>query len=139
MFIEYVVFGVIVVVIIGVITLVYHKAPFRYLPSNKPKFTWFPKYQVIIQLPDWLQTTEALVTQLAELGFTLKTHDKTKLHFTRGCVLGDFSIKLTKINLHVELPLNDNPHFQLNAAWVVAFDTGDFWTFLTELKQLLEE
>ena len=56
----------------------------------------------------------------------------------RGHILGDFSIKLAKVNLLVTEPKSGFVEFAIEAGWVAAFDTGDFWQFLTELKAKVE-
>ncbi len=43
--------------------------------------------------------------------------------------LGEFRVKEPHVGLS---------EVTLEASWVVAFDTGDFWTFITELANKLE-
>ena len=44
-----------------------------------------------------------------------------------------------KIKCGISEPTNGKSTVTLEAGWMVAFDTGDFWTFLTELKHKLEK
>jgi hypothetical protein len=56
----------------------------------------------------------------------------------RGSVLGDFTVKLIKVNVGVTRITESSIKLTVEAGWFVAFDTGDFWSFLSELSAKVE-
>ena len=120
------------------ITVLYKMLPHRSLGGRKPFIAIMPKYKTLVTLPDELLAIEKLSEKLGEYGFSLKSEADGNSKFTRGHILGDISIKLAKVNLNVIKPVGNQSEFTVEAGWVVGFDTGDFWKFLTELKQKIE-
>ncbi len=59
-------------------------------------------------------------------------------YFERGSWLGDFSIKLAKVRVGIKALQEGMAEITMEAGWVVAFDTGDFWTEMTKLSAALE-
>lgn len=117
------------------ITALYKLMPHRTLGDRKPLIALLPKYKKNIKLNI---NKEQVKANLATLGFD-ETQSKNGItYFNRGSLLGDFSVKLIKINLGVKEPHNGLSEITLEAAWVAAFDTGDFWILTTELVNKLE-
>lgn len=127
----------VVAIVIG-ITLLYKVLPYRALGNKKPPFALLPKYKTNIKLPSSVSSLEDVSNQLKNYGFELKSKTEDMGNYSRGHILGDFSVKLAKVNLKVTIPKENKSEFYIAAAWVVAFDTGDFWSFLNELKQKFE-
>ena len=130
------------VVLIG-ITVLYKALPHRNLGVKKPIISFLPKYKAQVKLPSSILNAEKpekeLEKILSKFGFTKKSQNGEIIKYTRGHILGDISIKLIKVNLLVSTPKNESTNISLEAGWVVAFDTGDFWKFLTELKEKIEK
>lgn len=113
------------------------------MSNKKPFISFFPKYKTKVALPSSVLNTEnpekELEKILSRFGFVKKSQNTGLTKYSRGHVLGDFSIKLAKVNLLVTTPASDSVDISIEAGWVVAFDTGDFWKFLTELKEKVEK
>lgn len=131
-----------VAVALAVITMLYKILPHRNMEEKKPFISLFPKFKTKVKLPPALLESvnpeEALETVLSEYGFNKKNKNNSITKYSRGHILGDISIKLAKINLLVTKPVSDYIEISIEAGWVVAFDTGDFWKFLAELKDKIE-
>ena len=129
---------IIIAVAIGLIafTLVYKLIPYRRVGNSKPPIAFLPKYVKDIRLN---LNQEELEAKLANFGFKKSSSKNGITYFQRGSLLGDFSVKLLKIKLGVAEPKNGMSEITLEAGWIVAFDTGDFWIFITELSTKLEE
>ena len=122
--------------------LLYKILPHRNIGDTKPSFSFFPKFKTKVKLPETLLESEnvekALEELLSEYGFVKKSQKNFVTKYSRGHILGDFSIKLLNVNLLVTKPKSGVVEFAIEAGWVAAFDTGDFWQFLTELKAKVE-
>ena len=131
-----------VAVTLAVITTLYKITPHRSLGEKKPFISFFPKFKTNVKLPSALLESEnpekELETSLSDYGFIKKTKNDSITKYSRGHILGDFSIKLAKVNLLVTEPNSGCVEISIEAGWVAAFDTGDFWKFLTELKSKIE-
>lgn len=131
-----------VVVLFG-ITMLYKLLPYRKPGDNKPFISFFPKYRTKVMLPSSVvkaESPEKVLEQiLSEFGFGKKSQGVVFAKYSRGHILGDFSIKLARVNLLVTSPDSDSVELSIEAGWVIAFDTGDLWKFLTELKEKLEK
>ena len=127
-----------VAVALVIITGTYKFIPFRELRRKRPRFALFPKYRTHVARSDELKGPGKVEKELSEFGFAkVKVFGRASF-FTRGHLLGDFSVKVIKVRLGVYQEPG-GVGLTLEAAWVAAFDTGDFWVFLTELKQKLEK
>lgn len=118
-----------------VITAVYKLMPYRTASGKKPFFTLLPKYRKTIDTP---LDSDQLDRKLAHYGFKKTKSDGGTDYYTRGSLLGDLSVNLMKVRLGVSKPENGKAELTLEASWVVAFDTGDFWSFISELGQKVE-
>ena len=134
----------VIFVVVGLvaITLLYKVLPHRSIGKKKPFVSILPKFKTTVKLPATLLASEnpekGLEEVLSEYGFIRKSKNNSVTKYSRGHVLGDFSIKLVKINLLVTEPKSGSAEFAIEAGWVAAFDTGDLWQFLTELKTKIE-
>ena len=132
----------VVVALVG-FTILYKALPHRSLGYKKPFISLFPKYRTNVALPASVLNAQVPENELEKLlstyGFEKKSQNTNIAKYSRGHILGDFSIKLAKVNLLVTTPESDSVNVSIEAAWVVAFDTGDFWKFLTELKDKIEK
>lgn len=124
-----------IVVFVALITLLYKVLPFREAGNTKPSLALFPKYRKLVQHS--LSGTE-LEQKLSEFGFRKTKQKDSVSHFTRGSVLGDFSINLSKVNVALREVAPNEHELTVQAGWVAAFDTGDHWQFTTELASKLE-
>ena len=135
-------FIIYVAVITTAITVLYKIKPHKSLGEKKPFISFFPKFKTSVKLPSSLLESEniekELESSLSEYGFIKKNKNGSTTKYSRGHILGDFSIKLAKVNLLVTEPNSGCVEIAMEAGWVVAFDTGDFWKFLTELKEKIE-
>jgi hypothetical protein len=129
---------IIVVVAVVAFTLSYKLVPHRQLSGKKPTLALFPKYRTEVNWVGLDLTLTEIETKLAEFGFKKSKVENEVTFFQRGHLLGDFSVKLMKVKCGVSAPRKGKSIVTLEAGWMAAFDTGDFWTFLTELKQKLE-
>jgi hypothetical protein len=126
---------IVISVLIG-FTVIYKLIPYRRTGEKKPVFDLLPKYRKSIHLNI---NQEQLESKLATFGFNKISSKNEFTYFNRGSLLGDFSIKLLKIKLGVKMPHDGLSEITLEAGWVVAFDTGNFWIFITELAGKLEK
>lgn len=124
-----------------VVYVLYRRAGPRDLTGSKPAFCMFPKYRFEIALPERVHSAtdqiQALTRELEPMGFRPARQDDHGAVFTRGSVLGDFSIKVAKLNLRFEWPLKPITRVVIGYGVFAAFDTGDLWKFSTELKTRL--
>jgi len=126
---------IIIVVALAGITAAYKLIPHRRVGYRKPLVALLPKYKKSIRLNI---SQEQVESKLATYGFKKSGSKDGFSYFERGSLLGDFSVKLIKVKLGVKEPHVGLSEVTLEASWVVAFDTGDFWTFITELANKLE-
>ena len=77
-----------------IMTAVYRLRPFRALGQAKPRFVFFPKYQVAFDAPDAIQAA------LVQLGFEPDATETTI--YDRGKIYGDFSLKLAKVRVEID-------------------------------------
>ncbi|BFM49012.1 hypothetical protein [Marinomonas sp. THO17] len=124
-----------VVVLLVVITALYKFLPYREMGDKKPFFALFPKYIKVIEC-DTQSTSEEEI--LSGLGFKKVKQDASITKYTRGSVLGDISIKLSKVDVYLRSISPTEMEVAVQARWVAAFDTGDHWQFLSELSKKLE-
>ncbi|MDH3972848.1 MAG: hypothetical protein OEV42_01095 [Deltaproteobacteria bacterium] len=131
-----------VVAAVSGITILYKVLPHRNIGTKKPVISLLPKYRTWVTLPSSVSNAnnpmEELEKILSKYGFIKKSQGGETSKYSRGHILGDFSVKLAKVNLLVTVPKSNGVDMFIEAGWVVAFDTGDFWKFLTELKQKIE-
>lgn len=113
------------------------------LPDTKPAFCLLPKYRVSLRLPpDIVSSSDpisVLGQRLAEFGFSESKREAGFVRYSRGSLLGDFSIKIAKVNLTFPLPLEADTVVEIAYGQIAAFDTGDLWRFATELKARTEQ
>ena len=112
------------------------------LPANKPMFCLLPKFRAPLRLSaDLVDAAEPLAelsTLLASCGFRLTTEASDRASFTRGSAVGDFSIKLVKINLDLELPLAAETQSVIEIGGLAPyFDNGGLCKFAHELSEKL--
>ncbi len=129
------------VAIIGFLSAYKLKSP-QPLPSSKPSFCFLPKFEGSISVPpinaETTQPTDFLAERLAEAGFSVAQRTDDELVFSRGSVLGDFSVKIAKVNMRFDLPIQPSTRFTIEYGAFAAFDTGDLWQFTQELKDIVE-
>jgi hypothetical protein len=118
----------------------YSAKSFVPLPDRKPLVCLLPKYFLALPLNIAKATQDELESRLAMYGFRVNSADDNSVRFTRGSVLGDFSIKITKVNVIAALPLTDPVQLKVEYGVIFgcAFDTGDLWKFCRELTQQVE-
>lgn len=130
---------IIAVVAVVALTMSYKLVPYRQLSGKKPTLAIFPKYRTEVNWASSDLTLMEIEKKLEESGFRKSKAENEVTFFQRGHLLGDFSVKLMKVKCGISTPRRNMSTLTLEAGWVAAFDTGDFWTFLTELKQELEK
>ena len=124
-----------VVVLLVAITALYKLLPYREMGDKKPFFALLPKYKAVIRSDSELPIDEKL---LSDLGFKKVKQKESTVKYTRGSVLGDISIKLSKVDVYLTTVTATEKEIAVQAGWVAAFDTGDHWQFLNELSKKLE-
>lgn len=127
---------VIAVAVLLAVTLIYRIRPYAVLPERKPRFAVLPKYQAKWDLDG--MTLEELESRLKACGYQKTKERENAIVFERGSVAGDFSVRALKSKLTVSKPFEVSTLATLEAAWIVAFDTGDFFERFGELKQKVE-
>jgi hypothetical protein len=128
-------FGLSVVVAVILITLSYKFLPFRESGDRKPRLAIFPKYKKLV---NHSLSDAQLEERLSEFGFRKVKHADSVARYSRGSVLGDFSINLAKVDVGLREISPGVHEVTVQAGWVAAFDTGDHWQFITELASKLE-
>jgi hypothetical protein len=117
------------------ITVLYKISPHRNAGDKKPIFSLLPKYKKNIKINF---SEQELESKLADFGFKMSGAKNGIIYFHRGQILGDFSVNLMKVKLGIKDPKKEVSELTLEAKWVAAFDTGDFWSFTTQLANKLE-
>ena len=118
------------------LTVGYRVAPFREADGSKPLFVFLPKYKKLVTHS---KSNAELENELSRFGFEKVREDDAITYFTRGSVLGDFSINLAKVDVALREITPNQHELTVQAGWVAAFDTGDHWQFITELGRELED
>lgn len=112
-------------------------------PAGRRTVCWFPKYQLSAELPVTGEASieEQLTNRLSEHGFHLHRHEDTQFVFTRGSVLGEFSIKWVRLNIFVVAPVSNPVTLEIEyaAAFGTLLDTGDLWRLCREIKETIED
>lgn len=115
----------------------YQKLKGVLLPIKKPFIQFFPKY--CWKLEGNISQDE-LEKTMSTFGFQISLDNKKYIKFTRGSVLGDFSIKITKVNISFEKPLSKGSKVYIAYGnFAPVFDTGDLWKFTKELTKKIEK
>ena len=111
--------SVVIAIIIGIVggyfllrvAISYKRNKPKELPKTKPSIAWLPKYHSVVRLSENVintsSATDVLGKQLSFFGFKLVKDSSSELVFSRGSVLGDFSIKIAKVNLKFNKPLTN--------------------------------
>lgn len=122
------------IVVLMIVTVIYRVVPNRDLGAKKPMLAFFPKYRNRVANPD---SDDQVEQTMASLGFKKGKSRGGLTEYSRGSVIGDLSIKLSKVKVTYHPVINGKLSFTVEAAWVVAFDTGDHWQFTKELGDKL--
>jgi len=132
---------VLVLAIVLIVKVVYKRMPYRKIATKKPSLALLPKYKTEVTLADELVDSVALEKRLASFGFKKSLEKDGRTYFVRGSTLGDFSfsIKHIKVKLGFKNLQQNRSEITLESGSPIALDTGDCWTFLTELSQKLEK
>ena len=129
------------VAVVGFLGAYKLKSP-RPLPASKPSFCLLPKFESSISLPrsiaEAAQPSEPLAERMAEADFSVAQQTDDALVFSRGSVLGGFSVEIAKITVRFTLPLQSSARFSIEYGSFAAFDTGDLWQFTEELTARVE-
>jgi len=111
-----------VVIAVAFFTAIYKIAPFKELPSLKPKFALFPKYT-----SKFVKPVDEIITTLESLEFKENGNGV----YTRGKVYGDFSAKAIKLSVDVNSQSNE---IKVYASFFgILFDTGDLWQVTSDI------
>lgn len=127
------VLGAVILGVLVVVALIYSEKAAKKFPHTKPLFAWLPKYNVPMPakvLADLGRVHEALTA----FGFEKSRKSAAGLRYKRGSVVGDFSIKVAQV---VVVILPDAEQMEVRYGAFAVFDTGDLWTFASELRQKL--
>ncbi len=125
-------------VLIIIMLLLYRMRNPKEYPEKKPAFAMLPKYRLIVKLSAGSNSKELLSNKLSTLGFKLSGDTSSQIVFSRGSVLGDISIKITKVNLKFDKPLSEKTGLTVEYGAFAFFDTGDLWEFIRELSDKLK-
>jgi len=130
----FIVAGVVLMLVVGVVCKL---IPYREMAATKPRVVFFPKYKTEVVLADEWMDPIALEKKLASFGFQKSSEKEGRVYFVRGHILGDFSfsIKHVRLKLGFKSLLNNKSEVTLEARGGMLLDTGDCWTFLTELSE----
>jgi len=124
-----------VIVVLVVATFSYRLLPFRNAGKRRPFLAFLPKYKKLITSK---ASDKTLEQKLAQYGFKKKKQKGTTAKFTRGSVLGDLSIELSKIDVDLKRLNDEELELTVQAGWIAVFDTGDHWKLITRLGEELE-
>ena len=130
-----------IVMTVIIFTLMYKRIPAKPLKTRKPVVCLLPKFKTTITLTDQIINADNLIAvlskELSKLGFNLSGQNEFWITYSRGHILADFSVDVAKVNIKVTQPISNPISIIVEYGWVAAFDTGDLWTFTTELKRKL--
>jgi len=114
---EFLLIIVILAAVLGALTVLYKKQPFKVLPKTKPKFVLFPKYTATYQRSD-----AEIEKTLAELVFT--KNPLTGL-YTRGKVRNGIFSKSIKLTISVDRDKKEIAVYSTLAC--ILYDDGEIW------------
>lgn len=122
-------------IILVVATFSYRLLPFRMAGERRPYLVFFPKYKKLISS---CASDQSLADKLAQYGFVQNKQSGATINFTRGSVLGDLSIELSKVDVGITRVNEKEIEITVQAGWVAAFDTGDHWRLITRLAEEIQ-
>ncbi|MBN1899203.1 MAG: hypothetical protein JW827_10520 [Spirochaetes bacterium] len=127
-----------------ILLIVYRQKKPVKIPEEKPVISFFPKYYATVRMTDSILKSNnpfsiTLDSRLEPFGFKLTKEFPEELIFSRGSVSGDFSIKITKVNLKFKIPPSKEIRMDIEYGFMVLFDTGDLWKFTNELIEKLQK
>jgi hypothetical protein len=114
------------------------------MPARKPLLCVLPKYWAIVNIDAAIlnsdDPTQVIVSSLEALGFHVARQGPHRVELSRGHILGDFSIKIAKLNVRISLPADQKTKLTIEygALFGAAFDTGDLWRVTTQLIERLQ-
>jgi hypothetical protein len=129
----------------GIITklfgIVYRRRKPTELSSEKPRVSFFPRYQFEALIANSVLNSDdphgSLEKLLQSQGFQLEKWTREKVYFTRGKDWGDFSIKISKVSVEFALPLAPQSAVVIGYGKFALFDTGDLWEAANRIKSEL--
>lgn len=125
---------IVLVVVLTLMTVLYKVAPHRELGQKKPRLAFFPKYKHKVLKPDSDYRVDEI---MCSLGFKKKGRGELS-QYSRGSIVGDISVKQMKVKVSFYPSGDGSLLYAVEAAWVVAFDTGDHWLLTKALGDALE-
>lgn len=137
------IFFLFVAVFIVLCFFLYRKIPFRRFTSKRPFLIFFPKYLLknikVNSVDTPLGKLEHITSKLTEISFELKTNSPSKLFFSRGHFLGDFSTDIAKLDVYVDTDNHGELNISIEYGQFALFDTGDLWKITKKIHDLIEE
>lgn len=125
------------------------------LPTRTPGLCLLPKFvfSIPLEVPDAEpaplgvgdsveeRRELALTERMSQFGFVPSGSTPTTLAFTRGSLIGDLSVQLTRIRVVASRPLQDPVEARIEYARALSTlcDTGDLWRFCRDLSGKLVE
>lgn len=133
------IWGGVLVMICGFF-LLYQGAPFRALPARRPRITFWPKYETTLMAP---RPAAEWAGALATLGYqpvSRKALDEDgAVTFRRGRLFGDFSLRWLATRVTLVSEGEGGVRLTFCADVLAAFDTGDSWDLMQQLRAALEK
>ena len=123
-----------VILVLTGVTILYKVIPYRNLGERKPVLALLPKYKNKVIVGNSGNNIEEVLTSL---GFIKNKGENGIAKYTRGSIIGDISIKLIKIKVCTKAIVDNELEYTVEAASLVAFDTGDHWQLTKELGEKL--
>ena len=119
------------------------KAPVS-MSTRKPLLCILPKYWATLKVDEAIlnsdDPTKTIISSLKTLGFRVVDRGSSYVKLSRGHILGDFSIKIAKLDLRISLPPDRETKLTIEygALFGAAFDTGDLWRVTSQLIERLQ-
>ncbi len=126
-----------------VLAILYQVLPYRVLPSTRPMVALFPKYRVMVKLPQQVLEDDDPISALEKIllvyGFEEGGRNKKWTCYIRYSPNSMLYFNINKARVKVLHPNNGMALFKFAAPVIYTYDRGEYFAFLNELKDKVEE
>ncbi len=128
--------------LVFVLAILYQVLPYRFLPNVRPAVAFFPKYKVMVKMPQQILEADDSISALEKLllvyGFEESGRSKRSTCYIRYSPNSLLYFNINKARIKVYHPSDGVALFKFAAPVMYTYDRGEYFAFLNELKNTLE-